>query len=86
MVNIDARYLANIENSGSLPSIPIFCELVRICQLSVEKYFYPELNDPISPQRQRTTIKFKLCPERYLPIVEATIDGIIRIDEAENPQ
>jgi transcriptional regulator with XRE-family HTH domain len=35
MANIDARYLANIENSGSLPSLPVFYELTRICQLPV---------------------------------------------------
>ena len=27
MVNIDPRYLANIENSGSLPSLPVFYQL-----------------------------------------------------------
>ena len=39
MVNIDPRYLANIENSGSLPSPPVFYQLVKICKLPVERYF-----------------------------------------------
>ncbi len=39
MVNIDPRYLANIENSGSLPSLPVFYQLVKICKLPVERYF-----------------------------------------------
>lgn len=38
-VGIDPRYLANIENSGSMPSLPIFYELVRICKLPLERYF-----------------------------------------------
>ena len=39
MVGIDPRYLANIENMGSLPSLPVFYELVRICKLPLERYF-----------------------------------------------
>ena len=41
-VSIDPRYLANIENSGDLPSVPVLYELVRICKLPVERYFHPE--------------------------------------------
>jgi len=40
MVDIDPRYLANIENSGSLPSLPIFYQLVTICKLPLDKYFF----------------------------------------------
>jgi transcriptional regulator with XRE-family HTH domain len=83
MVNIVPRYLANIENSGSLPSLPVFYELIRVCRLPVERYFYPQLKDQESTLRQRTTNKLNLCPERYLPIIEATIDGAIRMYKAE---
>lgn len=83
MVNIAPRYLANIENSGSLPSLPIFFELVRVCRLSVERYFYSQIKDQDSPLRKRTLIKFNQCPERYLSIVEATIDGILRLEQKE---
>jgi transcriptional regulator with XRE-family HTH domain len=84
MVNIVPRYLANIENSGSLPSLPVFYELIRVCRLPVEQYFYPQPKDQDSPLRQRTANKLKLCPEQYLPIIEAAIDGAIRKDEAED--
>jgi len=84
MVNIVPRYLANIENSGSLPSLPVFYQLIRVCRLPVEQYFYPKSQDRDSPQRQRTVNKLNLCPERYLPIIEATIDGAIRMDGTED--
>lgn len=32
MVNIDPRYLANIENSGQLPNLPVFFEIITICK------------------------------------------------------
>ena len=39
-------------------------------------------NDVIcAAERQRVSHKLKLCPEKYLPIVEATIDGAIKLEE-----
>jgi transcriptional regulator with XRE-family HTH domain len=83
-IGIDPRYLANIENSGSLPSLPIFYEIVRLCKLPVERYFHPEVETARnSKERERATLKLTVCPEKYLPIVEATIDGAIKLYEAE---
>ncbi len=79
-VNIDPRYLANIENSGNLPSIPILYELVKICKLPIERYFFPDAEDEGSEQRKRTNHKLSLCPEHFLPIIEGAIDGAIKIN------
>ena len=84
MVNIDPRYLANIENSGSLPSLPVFYQLVKICKLPVERYFFPEAGEQDDPERQRAAHKLSLCPQQYLPIIEGAIDGAIGIEEAED--
>jgi len=80
-VNIDPRYLANIENSGSLPSLPIFYELVKLCKLPVEKYFFPDTEDQNSERRKRTYLKLNLCPENYLTIIERALDGAIELSE-----
>jgi len=82
-VDIDPRYLANIENSGDIPSVPVLYELVRICKLPVERYFSPEAISKDSEQRQRAAHKLKLCPEQYLPIIEGAIDGAMKIDETD---
>jgi transcriptional regulator with XRE-family HTH domain len=83
MVGIAPRYLANIENSGSLPSLPIFYELVKICKLPLERYFFdiPELRD--SEQRQRVNHKLGLCDESFLPIIEGAIDGTLKVQDGE---
>ena len=82
-IGIDTRYLANIENSGALPSLPIFYEIVKLCKLPVERYFHPEASaKQDSPQRERTALKLTICPEKYLPIVEGTIDAAIKLNEA----
>ena len=41
-VNIDWRYLANIENDGTIPSLPVIIQLIKICGLPVERYFNPD--------------------------------------------
>lgn len=85
MVGIDPRYLANIENSGSLPSLPVFYELVRVCRLPLERYFFDAAEDQESEQRQRVQHKLSLCHEDFLPIIEGTLDGTLKLqEEGEN--
>ena len=35
MVGIEWRYLANIENQGAIPSLPVMIQLIKICGLPV---------------------------------------------------
>ena len=79
-VNIDWRYLANIENDGTIPSLPVIIQLIKICGLPVERYFNPEIMREESEQRQRASHKLKLCPEEYLPIIEGAIDGALKME------
>ena len=83
MIHCDSRYLATIENEGTLPSLPVVIQLIKICGLPVERYFNPELMREESAERQRVSHKLQLCPEEYLPIVEGAIDGALRIHEQE---
>ena len=80
-VGIDPRYLANIELCGTIPSVPVVMQLIRLCKLPAERYFNPGLIREDSEQRQRTSHKLQLCPEKYLPIVEGVIDGAIKLNE-----
>lgn len=82
-INIDWRYLANIENDGTIPSLPIIIQLIRACGLPVERYFNPTVMQQDSEQRQRVIQKLKLCPEQYLPIIEGALDGVIQIESDE---
>lgn len=81
MVSVDPRYLAEIELGNTIPSIPVVLQLIRICRLPAERYFNPGLIRGDSEQRQRINHKIQLCPEKYLPIVEATLDGAINMKE-----
>ena len=82
MINIDPRYLANIENSGSLPSLPVFYQIITICKLPPERYFYPELDEMKDSRKvKRIITKIRLCPEKYLSVVEGTINEVLKIDK-----
>ena len=82
-IGIDPRYLANIENSGSLPSLPIFYEIVKICKLHVERYFNPEaVKAGESKERERAALKLRICPENLLSVIEGALDAAIKLDEA----
>ncbi len=81
MVNIDSRYLANIENEGAIPSLPVMIQLIKICGLPVEHYFNPEVMREESEDRKRVSHKLKLCPEEFLPVIEGAIDGAIQIQQ-----
>ena len=80
-INIDWRYLANIENDGAIPSLPVIIQLIKACGLPVERYFNPEIMREESEQRQRVSHKLKLCPEEYLPIIEGAIDGALKMKQ-----
>ena len=82
-VGIDPRYLANIELCGTIPSVPVVMQLIRLCKLPAERYFNPGLIREDSEQGQRTSHKLLLCPEKYLPIVEGDIDGAIKLNEID---
>ena len=82
IINIDPRYLANIENDSTIPSLPVIIQLIKVCGLPVERYFNPEVMREESSQRQRISHKLKLCPEQYLPIIEGAIDGALKNEES----
>jgi transcriptional regulator with XRE-family HTH domain len=84
MVPIESRYLANIENKGTIPSLPVIIQLVRICGLPMERYFNAAVMRDESELRQRVSHKLKICPERYLPVIEGAIDRAISLGETED--
>lgn len=81
MVSIDYRYLANIENNGTIPSVPVVIQLISICGLPSDRYFNPAIIRSESELRQRVSHKLTLCPEKYLTIIESAIDGAISLGD-----
>ena len=81
-INIDWRYLANLENDDTIPSLPVIIQLIKVCGLPVERYFNPEVMREESAQRQRISHKLKLCPEQYLAVIEGALDGALKTEKS----
>ena len=64
-LHVAVRYLTDIENVGTIPSLPVLIQLIRICRLPAERYFNPVAIRDESELRQRVSHKLKLYPEEY---------------------
>ena len=83
IIDIDSRYLANIENEDTIPALPVIIQLIKVCGLPVERYFNPEVMREESAQRQRISHKLKLCPEQYLTVIEGALDRALKTENQQ---
>lgn len=79
--SIDSRYLENVENKGTVLSLPVIVQLIKVCGLPVERYFNPEVMQEESAQRKYFSHKLKLCPEQYSTVIEGALDGALKAKE-----
>ena len=56
MIEIDPRYLTNIENKGQHPSLQVFYDLVSLLNISVDEFFLPV------PDLVKMCIRDRACP------------------------
>lgn len=78
-VNIDWRYLANIENDGTIPSLPVIIQLIKICGLPVERYFNPEIMREETP----VCLLMEVSTHRQSTCREAALSFPAREDQAD---
>ena len=80
-IEIDPRYLTNIENKGQHPSLQILYELVTLLDVSVDQFFFPEREQEKSTRRRQLDTMLDTMSETDLKIMSATAKGI---EEANN--
>ena len=83
MIEIDPRYLTNIENKGQHPSLQILYELVTLLDVSVDQFFFPEREQEKSTRRRQLDTMLDGMSEKDLKILSATAKGI---EEANNDE
>ena len=82
-IEIDPRYLTNIENKGQHPSLQILYELVTLLDVSVDQFFFPEREQEKSTRRRQLDTMLDGMSEKDLKILSATAKGI---EEANNDE
>jgi transcriptional regulator with XRE-family HTH domain len=76
IILIDPRYLTNIENKGQHPSLQVFYKLVTLFQLSVDQFFYPDIEPDKSTRRRQLDNILDSLDDNDLVIITATACGI----------
>ena len=83
MIEIDPRYLTNIENKGQHPSLQVFYDLVSLLNISVDEFFLPASDLDKSTRRRQLEKQLDNLSDKDLVIMESVADGIIKSKEVE---
>ena len=84
MIEIDPRYLTNIENKGQHPSLQVFYDLVSLLNISVDEFFLPASDLEKSTRRRQLEKRLDNLSDKDLVIMESVADGIIKSKEVED--
>lgn len=83
MIEIDPRYLTNIENKGQHPSLQVLYDLVSLLNVSVDEFFLPAANLVKSTRRRQVEKQMENFTDKELILMEALANGISKVKEAE---
>ena len=83
IIEIDPRYLTNIENKGQHPSLQVLYDLVSLLNVSVDEFFLASDNLAKSSRRRQLESKIDNFTDADLVIMESVADGIVKYKELE---
>ena len=84
MIEIDPRYLTNIENKGQHPSLQVLYDLVSLLNVSLDEFFLPSDSLAKSSRRRQLESKIDNFTDADLVIMESVADGIVKYKEMED--
>lgn len=84
MIEIDPRYLTNIENKGQHPSLQVLYDLVSPLNVSVDEFFLSSDSLAKSSRRRQLESKIDNFTDADLVIMESVADGIVKYKEMED--
>ncbi len=84
MIEIDPRYLTNIENKVQHPSLQVLYDLVSLLNVSVDEFFLSSDSLAKSSRRRQLESKIDNFTDADLVIMESVADGIVKYKEMED--
>lgn len=84
MIEIDPRYLTNIENKGQHPRLQVLYDLVSLLNVSVDEFFLSSDSLAKSSRRRQLESKIDNFTDADLVIMESVADGIVKYKEMED--
>lgn len=76
LIEIDPRYLTNIENKGQHPSIQVLYDLVSLLNVSVDEFFLPANDLSKSTRRIQVEKQMDSFTDKELMLMEALANSI----------
>jgi transcriptional regulator with XRE-family HTH domain len=83
LIEINPRYLTNIENKGQHPSIQVLYDLVSLLNVSVDEFFLPANDLFKSTRRIQIEKLMDSLTDKELMLMESLAYGIKRYKEEE---
>ena len=83
MIEIDPRYLTNIENKGQHPSLQVLYDLVSLLNVLVDEFFLSSDSLAKSSRRRQLESKIDNFTDADLVIMESVADGIMKYKRME---
>ena len=81
MIEIDPRYLTNIENKGQHPSLQVFYDLLTLLNVSVDEIFLPTSDKVKSTRRRQLEQQLDTFDDKDMVVMESVAAGIIKSKE-----
>jgi transcriptional regulator with XRE-family HTH domain len=82
-LDLAPRYIMSVENQGQHPSFQVFYELIKLFDISVDQYVFPEKPVERSTRRRQLDSLLDSLGEKDLIVLEATAQGIVKAKTAE---
>ena len=77
-LDIDIRHLGRIEEEGQYPSFGVLYDLVRMFNVSLDEYVFPEKKILKSTKRRNVDKQLDDLLDNELEIIDSSIKGIIK--------
>lgn len=81
MIEIDPRYLTNIEEQRAHPSLQVFYDLVTLLNVSVDEIFLPTSDKVKSTRRRQLEQQLDTFDDKDMVVMESVAAGIIKSKE-----
>lgn len=82
LVGCNTQYYKNLENGCGMPSVPMFCRIMRALNISADDYIYPNKNSSL-PVYQSLLHLLTQCDKHKLSVLHATAEALLRDDNTE---
>lgn len=79
LIDCHTQYYKNLENGIGMPSLPMFCKIMRTLNISADDYVYPSQNNELPVYKSLLQV-INQCDEYKLTVLLATAEALLKGD------